>query len=109
VKWANEWQLTININKCSVLPLSPAVHSLLYGNNGIAIPYQNSYLDLGATIDNKLSFEAHISNIVSKARGSVLVILFLTSLLVTCISCVRHLLLTYALSLSIIAFCGIPA
>jgi ribonucleases P/MRP protein subunit RPP40 len=71
VQWANECQLTININKCSVLSISSAVYSPLYFINGTAIPCQNSYVDLGVTIDSKLFFEAHINNIVSKARQRI--------------------------------------
>jgi hypothetical protein len=74
VQWVNEWQLTININKCSVLSISPAVHSPLYFINGTATPCQNSYVDLGVTIDSKLSFEAHINNIVSKARQRITIL-----------------------------------
>lgn len=68
--WANEWQLTININKCAVLSLSrnsrPTCHD--YFINGLVIPRHNSYVDLGVTISSDLSFEQHINNIVSKAR-----------------------------------------
>jgi ribonuclease P/MRP protein subunit RPP40 len=71
--WAKEWQLTININKCSVLSLSTSVHSSSrqYSIGGVAIPCQNSYVDLGVTVIRNLSFEAHIENIVSKARQRI--------------------------------------
>ena len=71
VQWASEWQLTININKCSVLSISTAAHCPVYFINGIALPCQNSYVDLGVTITCKLSFKAHISSIVSKARQRI--------------------------------------
>jgi hypothetical protein len=71
VQWANDWQLTININKCCVLSISSAVHSPPYFINGIPLPRQNSYVDLGVIIDSKLSFETLISNIVSKARQRI--------------------------------------
>jgi hypothetical protein len=71
VQWANEWQLTVNVNKCSVLSISPVVHCPLYFINGIAVPRQNSHVDLGVTIDSKHSFEARINNIVPKARQCI--------------------------------------
>jgi hypothetical protein len=75
--WANEWQLTININKCAVLSLSsksqPTLHA--YFIDGLAISRQNSYVDLGVTISSNLSFEQHINNIVSKARQRISILL----------------------------------
>lgn len=70
VDWAKEWQLSINIQKCAVLSLSTKSHYLLhdYFINGIAIPRHTSHVDLGVAINNDLSFEHHIGNIVSKAR-----------------------------------------
>jgi hypothetical protein len=68
--WANDWQLTINVSKCLVVSISvksePA--QLSYYINGIPVPRRNSTVDLGVTICSNLSFETHISNIVSKAR-----------------------------------------
>jgi hypothetical protein len=55
---------------CSVY-ISSAAHSPPYFIDGFPFPRQNSYVDLGVTIDSKLSFEKHISNIVSKARQRV--------------------------------------
>jgi ribonuclease P/MRP protein subunit RPP40 len=71
VQWANDWQLTVNINKCCVLSISSAAHSPPYFIDGSPLPRQNSYVDLEVTMDSKLSFEKHISNIVSKARQRV--------------------------------------
>jgi hypothetical protein len=42
-----------------------------YFINGVAIPCQNSYVDLGVTVTSNLSFELHINNIVSKARQRI--------------------------------------
>ena len=68
--WAAEWQLTINIGKCSVLAISAAnrPRSSLYFINGIAIPQRSEQVDLGVTITSCLSFDVHINKIVSKAR-----------------------------------------
>jgi hypothetical protein len=68
--WAKEWQLSININKCSVLSICSAASKTYfeYCIGGIPIPRQNSNVDLGVTITDELTFEAHINCIISKAR-----------------------------------------
>jgi ribonuclease P/MRP protein subunit RPP40 len=73
VNWANMWQLSININKCAVLSLSVKHQPILrdYFIDGISILHKDSYVDLGITIANSLSFEAHINGIVCKARQRV--------------------------------------
>jgi hypothetical protein len=70
VSWANMWQLSININKCAVLSLSIKHQPILrdYFIDGISILHKDSYVDLGITIANSLSFEVHINGIVCKAR-----------------------------------------
>jgi ribonuclease P/MRP protein subunit RPP40 len=68
--WADQWQLTINISKCSVLHIAPKTNqaSCNYFINGIQIPTDSSCVDLGVTVSEDLSFNNHVSNIVSKAR-----------------------------------------
>jgi hypothetical protein len=68
--WAKKWQLSINIQKCAVLSISPKTQNTFrdYFLNGIAIPHHTEYVDLGVTISSDLTFEPHISKIVSKAR-----------------------------------------
>lgn len=70
-QWALEWQLTINVSKCSVLTISNQPRLSQYFIDGVAISQQNDFLDLGVTITNNLSFEMHINNIVSKARQRI--------------------------------------
>jgi ribonuclease P/MRP protein subunit RPP40 len=69
-EWAKEWQLSINISKCAAVSLSGKLQptSRTYYIDGMAIPCHNSYVDLGITVTNGLSFELHVNNIVSKAR-----------------------------------------
>jgi hypothetical protein len=73
VNWANMWQLSININKCAVLSLSIKHQPILrdYFIDDVSILHKDSYVDLGITIANSLSFEAHINGIVCKARQRV--------------------------------------
>jgi hypothetical protein len=72
--WASDWQLSININKCSVLSVSsrvsPSTYS--YSIHGISIPHQaTSCVDLGVTISHNLNFNDHINGIVSRARQRI--------------------------------------
>jgi hypothetical protein len=73
--WANQWQLSINISKCSVLPITSKSHQVSpYYINGISIPTNNTTSDLGVSICDDLTYQTHITNIVSKApqRSSTL-------------------------------------
>jgi hypothetical protein len=68
--WADQWQMAINISKCSVLHIAPKTlhNSCNYFINDIQIPSHSSSVDLGVTISEDLSFNDHINNIVTKAR-----------------------------------------
>ena len=70
VDWAEEWQLSISISKCSILHLSarkkkstPATYFINRSQLN-DLTYVN---DLGVTIDEHLSFSKHINNIARKA------------------------------------------
>jgi ribonuclease P/MRP protein subunit RPP40 len=68
--WANQWQLTINISKCCVLHTAPKNYESRrnYFINGVLIPSRSSYVDLGVSINQDVSFDTRICNVVSKAR-----------------------------------------
>ena len=67
--WAEQWQLSINISKCSVLSIASKSHQVSpYYINGISIPTNSTTSDLGVTICDDLTYQSHITNIVSKAR-----------------------------------------
>jgi hypothetical protein len=72
--WAESWQLSINISKCSAISLGNK-RSLLcsrsYFINGILLPSSTRVVDLGVTISNDLSFHTHINNIVAKAHQRI--------------------------------------
>ena len=73
VEWASAWQLSININKCTVLIVSnkSSISNRSYFINGICIDASTHVRDLGITISSNLSFQLHINNIVAKARQRV--------------------------------------
>jgi hypothetical protein len=75
--WADQWQLAININKCSVLHIAPKTRQSpsIYLLNGTQIPVHSSCVDLGVIINDDLSFRDHINSIVSKARQRTSVLL----------------------------------
>jgi hypothetical protein len=66
----NNILLYINISKCSILSISSKTHQVprLYYINGISITSNSIIVDLGVTICADLSYQTHITNIVSKAR-----------------------------------------
>ena len=66
--WADMWQLSISIPKCSVLHLGNNLSPHNYNINNNVLPNTNSTLDLGVTIDSDLRFQFHINNIVAKAH-----------------------------------------
>jgi hypothetical protein len=73
VDWAEEWQLSISISKCSILHLgaqkmrksTPATYFI----NRNQLSDLASVNDLGVTIDEHLSFSKHINNIARKAHA----------------------------------------
>lgn len=68
VNWCKNNRLNLNINKCNVISFcrKPIVN-FDYKLNGNSIERVDSILDLGVILDNKLSFQFHIDNIVNKA------------------------------------------
>jgi hypothetical protein len=67
--WTDQWQLSSNVSKCSVLSIASKTHHVPRFNyiNGISIPSISTTVDLGVTICAELSYQTHITNIVSKA------------------------------------------
>ena len=65
------WGLKLNTSKCNVLHFNSHSSELnrSYLLNSQVISENNFPVDLGVTIDAKLKFHSHISNIVNKASG----------------------------------------
>jgi hypothetical protein len=60
--WANDWQLTINVDKCLILPITTKyiLKQLNYYIIGIPFPWRNSAVD--------------VNNVVSKAQQRLTVL-----------------------------------
>jgi hypothetical protein len=72
--WAKSWQLCINISKCSVLSIHHNSKSFIhhpYYLNGTQLSNTSSVTDLGVLVDSRLTFNLHISNILTKATQRV--------------------------------------
>ena len=75
-EWSNDWLLKFHPDKCKRLLLHRRQQDLrkeaLYlksnDNNKVYLETVKHHKDLGITIDENLSFENHINNIVSKAN-----------------------------------------
>ena len=82
LNWSDVWQLSIAATKCAYLVLNSVekcFHN--YMLCGPCLPFVNSGVDLGISVDSKLSFVEHISNVVSiaKARCSLTLKCFSTN------------------------------
>jgi len=69
-QWSDRWQLNISYKKCNVLCLSnqkksPQIDLVLGGS---MIPQVDSVRDLGVMMDNRLRFDIHINQIVTRAH-----------------------------------------
>jgi len=74
-KWANVWQLTVSISKCSVLHIGPNNDSHDYMLNSCLLPNLTAIDDLGVYIDKNLRFSDHYACIVAKAHQRASLIL----------------------------------
>ena len=69
--WCNTWQLHVNLSKTYVLHLGAKNQRDNYYFDGTILNVVDSTRDLGVEVDVDLSFDQHISNIVSKASSRV--------------------------------------
>ena len=68
VAWADEWQLSISVNKCCVLHIGKITVMNQFHINDIPLPLVSSYRDLGITVSKDLSPTVYINEIVVKAH-----------------------------------------
>jgi hypothetical protein len=73
-KWAQEWQLKFNVEKCVSLNLGfrnkcHTYRMLNYDTNiSTEVSHTKSEKDLGVLVDNQLTFTEHVTNQVNKAN-----------------------------------------
>jgi len=68
VVWADQWQLSLSIDKCCVLNIGKATATNQYYIRDISLPLVSSYRDLGITVTMDLSPATYINEIVVKAH-----------------------------------------
>ena len=69
-RWADDWRLKLNASKCKAfkITLKRKFVDSSYTINGTVLENVSTIRDLGVTLDQKLTFEAHINSTVSKAN-----------------------------------------
>ena len=70
-EWSRQWLLKYHPDKCKIMRIGKKDKpQFLYTLNGQELKYTSEEKDLGVTIDDKLKFNAHISNKVNTANIS---------------------------------------
>ena len=87
--WADEWQLSIALNKCSVLHVGKNNPIHVYSLRAELLQGASEAIDLGVIIDDKLRFTSHYASIAKKAHQRA-------SLILRCFKCRDPVLLTKA-------------
>ena len=70
--WTDEWLLCFHPDKCKVMRIGKSninKHQYKLKEDGNTLQYTESEKDIGVTIDEKLSFDKHISEKVNKANS----------------------------------------
>jgi hypothetical protein len=88
-RWADEWQLSIAVNKCSVLHIGKNNKAHSYTLQSHSLNDVSEVTDLGLIVDHKLRFSSHYASIVRKAHKHA-------SLILRCFKCRDISLLTKA-------------
>lgn len=78
VHWCSKYKLTFNLDKCKCVTYSTSDNNHVVPRNYHidlhTIVNTNEQLDLGITFDSRLTFNKHISNVVSKANRMLFII-----------------------------------
>lgn len=68
LQWSEENKLPLNLNKCTIVQFGRKNPRLLYNLSTHPMQTKTCERDLGVFIDDKLSFDPHVSAVVSKAK-----------------------------------------
>ena len=66
-EWSKKWLINFHAGKCKHMHIGPDRTSSNYSLNGTELQYASHEKDIGVTIDDKLSFDKHISQKCKKA------------------------------------------
>ena len=66
--WADRWKMEFNVDKCKIMHLGNTNPGHTYTMNGTNLTTTTEERDLGVLVDDKLKFDKHIKEIVSKAN-----------------------------------------
>ena len=70
-KWCQDWNMSFNCKKCSLLRFGHSHLSTSYTINSDPISASNQHKDLGILLTTSLSWSPHISSLLVKAYGSL--------------------------------------
>ena len=74
MKWSIMWQLPLNLDKCSVMPLGSNNAFYHYSACNVLIKQTVFELDLGIQIDNQLKFCKHTATVLRMCKSVVAII-----------------------------------
>lgn len=71
--WCNEWLMELNPNKCKLLSFTRKRNPLLfpYAISHVAVELTQTYKYLGVTLSNDLTWNAHVTKVISSANRSL--------------------------------------
>jgi len=104
-QWSKTWQMNFNPSKCKVLSITRQHNpcSFQYEMNGTPLEHVGSFKDLGVIIDQTLSFNSHVDEVILKCNKTCGFIK--RSIGFNASTCVK-LQLYKSLCLSILDFCS---
>lgn len=70
-KWAEDWQMNFNIEKCSVVHLGGKNSNNIYKINDCELKKGNVEKDLGVVVDKTMKFSEQCNNVVSSANATL--------------------------------------
>ena len=68
-EWSQKWLINFHAGKCKHMHIGPNVHDPKYTLNDTTLQYATHEKDIGVIIDDKLSFDKHISEKCKKATS----------------------------------------
>ena len=74
-RWAEEWQLVFNTNKCTATSMSPARTQFTHSSGNTALASTETFTYLGVLIHNSLSYKEHINHTLRKASRTLYAIM----------------------------------